>query len=110
MSVSRPGVEARSVFRNIDSVVRQHVVQRIAVLAHRYDLELHVFEDQTLFAVGPEEEFAVTGTQDSLGAAGRGMRLGAVRIGVEQHEVGSCFGFPLEALHVHGVQPVAVAA
>ena len=100
MSVSRPGAEARSVFRNGPLFGNGRYA---GIVEYRVD-----YADD--FAVGPEEEFAVTGTQDSLGAAGRGMRLGAVRVGVEQHEVGSCFGFPLEALHVHGVQPVAVAA
>ena len=36
-------------------VVRQHVVQRVAVLTDGYDLQLHVLEDDAFLLVGSEQ-------------------------------------------------------
>ena len=69
-------------------VVRQHIVERVAVLANGHHLELHVLEDETLFVVGAEEHLLAVAQRDrTLGARGLVGRKGGMGLVVEDHAV-----------------------
>ena len=62
-------------------VVRQHVVERVAVLADGHHLQLHVLEDEALLAVRTEEHLLAMAQRD--GACGaRGLVGGEVGMGL----------------------------
>ena len=69
-------------------VVRQHIVQRVAVLADGHDLELHVLEDDSLLHVGPEQHFPAVAQRDRTFGA-RSLVGGECSVGlvVENHAV-----------------------
>ena len=69
-------------------VVRQDVVERVAVLTDGHDLELHVLEDEALLPVGAEEHLLAVAQRDRvLGARGLVTGVGRMGLVVEDHAV-----------------------